>query len=70
MKNDMYSWSKKNHPNNSNTNYRREMKLVSINMDYCLLQFGALKFVLGGPSTLGEEGLYLTLTFFSVKPQI
>ena len=31
---------------NSNTNYEREMKLVPINMDYCLLRFDALKFVL------------------------
>ena len=31
-------------PTNSNTNYRREMKLLPINMDYCLLQFGAIKF--------------------------
>ena len=27
-----------------NANYRREMKLVPIIMDYCLLQFDALKF--------------------------
>ena len=31
---------------NSNTIYRGEMKLVSINMDYCLVQFDALKFFL------------------------
>ena len=31
----------------TSTNYRRAMKLVPINMDYCLLQFGTLKFVLG-----------------------
>ena len=29
-----------------NTNYRREMKLVSIFMDYCLLQFDAIMFFL------------------------
>ena len=29
------------------TNYRTEMKLVPIIMDYCLLQFDALKFFLG-----------------------
>ena len=33
----------KNTPINSNTNYRREMKLIPINMDYCLLQNIALK---------------------------
>ena len=32
---------------NSNTNYRREMKLMPVNMDYCLLQFDALIFFLG-----------------------
>ena len=32
---------------NFNTNYCREMKLVPFIMDYCLLQFDALKFVLG-----------------------
>ena len=30
-----------------NTNYRREMKLISMNMDYSLFQFDALKFILG-----------------------
>ena len=34
-------------PINSVTNYRREMKLIPINMDYSLLQFDSLKFVLG-----------------------
>ena len=29
-----------------NANYRTEMKLVPITMDYCLLQFDALKFFL------------------------
>ena len=29
-----------------NTNYCTEMKLVPINMDYCLLQFDALKIFL------------------------
>ena len=33
-------------PINFNTNYRGEMKLIPINMDYCLLQFDALKFFL------------------------
>ena len=36
---------KKNIPTNSNTNYCKE-KLVPIKMNYCLLQFDALKFVL------------------------
>ena len=30
-----------------NTNYRTEMKLVPVIMDYCLLQFDALKSFLG-----------------------
>ena len=29
------------------TNYRREIKLIPIIMDYCLFQFDALKFFLG-----------------------
>ena len=32
-----YRRSKKTSPINSNTNYRREMKLVPVNMDCCLL---------------------------------
>ena len=40
--------------------YRTEMKLVPIIMDYCLLQFDALKFLLG-VRLLG--GLYLALIF-------
>ena len=54
----MYSRSKKkNTPINSNTNYRREMKLGPKDMDYCLLQFDTMKFFLevrlhgGGAST-------------------
>ena len=38
---------KKNTAINSNKNYNREMKLVPINVDYSVLQFDALKFVLG-----------------------
>ena len=34
---------KKKKPINSNTRYRRKVKLVPINMNYCLLQFDALK---------------------------
>ena len=36
-----------NTPFNSNPNNHREMKLVPINMDHCLLQFDPLKFFLG-----------------------
>ena len=50
----MNSRSIKKTSTNSNTNYHTEIKFVPINMDYCLLEFDALKFVLGG-------GLYLTL---------
>ena len=45
----MYSWSKKKKKKGTppiNRNYRKEMKFVSIIMDYCLLQFDALKFFL------------------------
>ena len=38
---------KRNIPIYFNTNYGTEMKLVPIIMDYCLLQFDALKFFLG-----------------------
>ena len=37
---------KQNTPISSKANYRREIKLKPINMDYCLLQFDALKFFL------------------------
>ena len=44
----MYSRSKRrNTPIYFNTNYRTEMKLVPMIMDYYLLQFDALKFFLG-----------------------
>ena len=47
----MYSRSKKKkkteHFFNSNINFRKEMKIVTINIDYCLHQFGALKVYLG-----------------------
>ena len=49
------------------TNYRREMKLVSIIMDYCLLQFDALKFFLG---VYLHGGSQLNFNFFNVNPQI
>ena len=38
---------KKSTPSNLNTNYRREMKLVPVNRDYCLLSFDAFEFSLG-----------------------
>ena len=37
---------KRNTPTNFNTNYRIEIKLVPINMDYCLFQCGIIKFFL------------------------
>ena len=45
----LYSRSKKkrNTPIYFSTNYLTEMKMVPIIMDYCLLQFDALKFILG-----------------------
>ena len=39
---------KGNTPPHFSTNYRREMKLVTINMDYSLLSFDNFKFSLGG----------------------
>ena len=36
---------KRNIPINFDTNYRRDMKLIPVNMDYCVLQFDALKFI-------------------------
>ena len=50
-----------------NTNYPTEMKLVPIIVDYCLLQFDALKFVLG--ARLHGESVR-NFNFFNVKPQI
>ena len=44
---------KRNTPIYFNTNYHTEMKPVPIIMDYCLLQFDALKFFLGVPFTWG-----------------
>ena len=37
---------KRNTPTNFSTNYRREMKLVPINVDHWLHQFDALNFLL------------------------
>ena len=63
-----YSWSKKrkrNTPIYFNTNSRTKMKLVPIIMDYCLLQFDALKFFLGVYQH-GES--QPNFNFFSVNP--
>ena len=56
----MYSRSK-NTPTYFTTNYRTEMKLVPIIMDYCLLYFDALKIFLGVHLNGGD--FYLTLIF-------
>ena len=50
-----------------NTNYHREMKLVPIIMDYCLIQFDDLKFFLG---VCLDEGSQRNFIFFNVNPQI
>ena len=65
----MYSWSNRKQGTtiNSNVNYRREMKLVGISIDYCLLQFDALKFFLGLPL---HGGSHPNFNFFNVNPQI
>ena len=65
----MYSTSKRkrNTPVYFNTNYRTEMKLVAIIMDYCLLQFDALKFFLGVRLHGGSPPNF---NFFNVNPQI
>ena len=51
---------KKNTPTNSNSNYRREMRLILINIYFCLPQFNALKIFLGFRL---NGGPYLTLIF-------
>ena len=64
MKHPVYVQSVKKKSNtriHSNTNYRIEMKLVPIIMDYCLLQLDALKFFFG--LSLHGGGLCLTLIF-------
>ena len=50
-----------------NTNYLTEMKLVPIIMDYCLLQFDALKFFFGVRLHGGSQPNF---SFFSVNPQL
>ena len=54
-------------PINFNTNSRREMKLIRNNMDYCLLEFNALKFFLGVHL---HGGSLPNLNFFYVNLQI
>ena len=51
-----------------NTNYCIEMELVPNIMDYCLLQFDALKFFLG--VHLHGEGSLLNFNVFNINPQI
>ena len=53
---------KRNTPFYFNTNYRIEMKLVPIIMDYCLLQFNALTFFLG---VLQHEGSLTNFKLFN-----
>ena len=50
-----------------NTNYRTEMKLVLIIMDYCLLQIDALKIFFG---VRLHGGSLPNFIFFNVNPQI
>ena len=50
-----------------NTNHRTEMKLVPVFMDYCLLQFDALKFFLGVRLHGGSRPNF---NFFNGNPQI
>ena len=59
---------KRNTPIYFNTNYRIDMKLVPIIMDYCLLQFDALKFFLG--VRLHGGGSLPNFNFFNVNLQI
>ena len=65
----MYSRSKKktNHPYFFNINYRTEMKLVPIIMDYCLLEFDVLNFFLGVHL---HGGFQPNFSLFNVNPQI
>ena len=50
-----------------NINYRKEIKLVLMKMEYCLLQFYALKFFLGISI---HEGSLPNFNFFNVNRQI
>ena len=57
---------KRNTPIYFNTNYRKEMILVPIIMDYCLLQFDALKFFLD--VRLQGEGSIANFNFLKSEP--
>ena len=58
---------KRNTPIYFNTNYRTEMKLVLIIVDYCQLQSDALKFFLG-VRLYGGGGALSNFRFFNVTP--
>ena len=58
---------KKNAFINFNANNPREMKFVSINMDYFLLQFDVLKCIVG---VRLRGGSLLNFDFFNVNTQI
>ena len=58
---------KRNIPIYFNKNYRTEMKLVPLIMDYCQVQFDALKFFLG---VRLYGGSLLNSNFFNINPQI
>ena len=58
---------KRNTPSNSITKYCKETKLVPINMNHCLLQFGALKFAL---VVRLHGGSLPNFNFFNVNSQI
>ena len=58
---------KRNTPIYFNANYHREMKLVPLMLDYCLLQFDALKFFLGVHL---YEGPVSNFNFFNLNSQI
>ena len=60
---------KRNIPVISNANYRREMKLIPIEVDYCLFLFDALKFFLGVHLNEGG-GVVRNFNIFNVKTQI
>ena len=55
---------KRNTPIYFNTNYRTEMKLIPIIMDYYLLQFDALKLLLGVRLYRGSQ---TNFNFFNVN---
>ena len=57
----------RNTPIYFNTNYCTEMKLVPNIIDYCLLQFDALKFFVG---VRLHGGFLPNFNFFNANPQI